>query len=122
MMRTLLLCGSLLVPFGCTSSPDSAASSTDSTSTAQSLQVEDFSYQRLPEGTRVVSGALYNPTGTTVTTAQLQVSLFDASNRRISSMNILVQDIPAGERVRFSQPLDTDLDVQAARVRRVLLL
>lgn len=84
--------------------------------------VEDLTYSLLPSGARIVTGKLYNPSEADLPGAQIQVSLFDASNARVGSVSIPVQAIPAGGRVSFRQPIDSDEDVQAARVRSVIVL
>ena len=84
--------------------------------------VEDLSYTRLASGARIVTGQLYNPSDVELAGAQIQVSLFDGNNLRIGSIGIPVQNIPAGGRVSFRQPIDSKLDVQAARVRSVIVL
>ncbi len=84
--------------------------------------VEGLSYTRLQSGARIVSGELFNPSDHPISGAQIQVSLFDGSNTRVGSVSIAVQNIPAQGRVSFRHPLDTDADVQAARVRSVIVL
>ena len=66
--------------------------------------------------------ALVNESGAPIRNAQIQVSLFDADNRRAATMRIAVQDIEAGGRKPFREPVDTDLDVRSARVRSILFL
>lgn len=84
--------------------------------------VERLSYTRLQSGARIVSGELFNPSDHPISGAQIQVSLFDGTNARVGSVSIPVQNIPAQGRVTFRHPLDTDADVQAARVRSVIIL
>lgn len=86
------------------------------------LQVEDFQYQMLPGGARIISGKVLNNGAATISNAQLQVSLFDADNRRISSMIILVQDLEPGASKSFREPIDSDLDIRGARVRSILVM
>ena len=76
----------------------------------------------MPSGARIVSGELYNPSDKVVPNAQLQLSLFDADNIFVSSMIIVVRSIPAGESVAFREAVDVSFDVQAARVKSVLVL
>jgi hypothetical protein len=90
--------------------------------TIPDLSVEGLKYQQLPSGARIVSGELYNPSDKVVPNAQLQLSLFDADNIVVSSMVIVVREIPAGERVSFREPVDVSFDIQAARVKSVLVL
>ena len=85
------------------------------------VQVEGFQYTRLAGDARVLTGQVYNPTDEALKNVQVQVSLFDGNNRRISQMSIEVKDVPAGERRSFRQPIDSDLDVQGAKVRSLLV-
>jgi hypothetical protein len=89
---------------------------------APNVQIEAFHFKRLPGGARVLSGTLYNPTPEPVHHAQIQVSLFDADNRRISTMMIVVDEVAPGGRKRFRRTIDSDLDVRGARVRSILVL
>jgi len=84
--------------------------------------VEDLTYRRLPSGARIITGSVHNPSDEHVQNVQVQVSLFDASNARVGTMSILVQDIAAGESVTFREPVDSDFDVQAARVRSIIVM
>ena len=97
-------------------------SSSDGASIASQLQVEDVQYALIPGGARIITGSVHNPTEGAVSAAQLQVSLYDENNVRISSMNITVKNIPSGESIRFREPVDTDLDVRGVKVRSVLVL
>ena len=86
------------------------------------LEVENLKYSLLPGGARIVTGNLYNPSSESVRNAQIQISLFDSDNRKISSMNVVIKDIPPGERKPFREPVDVDLDVRGAKVKRVIVL
>ncbi|MBX2821188.1 MAG: FxLYD domain-containing protein [Rhodothermaceae bacterium] len=88
----------------------------------QPLEVEDLKYSLLPGGARIVTGNLYNPSAESVRNAQIQISLFDGDNRKISSMNVVIKDIPPGERKSFREAVDVDLDVRGAKVKRVIVL
>lgn len=85
------------------------------------VHVEDLRYRRLPGGARILTGILVNEGEETLAVAQIEVSLFDSDNRRISSMFIVVHDIAAGGRRDFREAVDSDLDVQGARVRNIIL-
>ncbi|MEM8484593.1 MAG: FxLYD domain-containing protein [Bacteroidota bacterium] len=115
-MRYIAFCAVfvLLLVSGCQSEPE--------VSDANQVQVEDVKYSLLPGGARIVSGTLFNPSEALVKGAQIQISLFDSNNIRVSSMSITVKDVPAGERKAFRQPVDTDLDIKGASVRSVLVL
>ena len=86
------------------------------------VEVEDVKYSLLPGGARIVTGVLFNPSAATVKGAQIQISLFDGNNIKVSSMSVTVTDVPPGERKPFRQPVDTDLDIKGAKVRSVLVL
>lgn len=86
------------------------------------VQVENFRYSRLPTGERLLTGELANLTGETIHNAQIQVSLFDADNRRISSVLIDVHDLAPYGRSPFREAVDGDLRIQRARVQRVIVL
>jgi len=109
--RTLLLV-LLLLPAGCAGQ----------TKVRHELQVEDLRYQLLPGGARIVSGKLINPTTAPVSSAQIQVSLFDGDNRWVGDLHILVQNIGPGMGKPFREPVDSDADVRGARVRSILVL
>jgi hypothetical protein len=86
------------------------------------VKVEDFRYQELPGGTRIVTGVVRNLTDQPIANLQLEIGLYDRHNRLIGTMQVPVQDVPPKGRKRFRQPLDTDQDVHGARVRSVLVL
>ena len=112
---TLAALLSLLITVGggCGSSESSSASQ---------LSVEDFRYVRLSNGERQVMGTLRNAGASPVRAAQVEVSLFDADNVRIGSMDVTVQDIPANGTKQFEQPIDSDKPIDGARVRSVLVM
>ena len=97
-------------------------SATEQPATDVKVQVEDVKYSLMPGGARIVTGTLYNPSQDPVKGAQIQISLFDGNNIRVSSMSITVTDVPPGERKAFRQPVDVDLDIQGAKVKSVLVL
>lgn len=84
--------------------------------------VDDFAYTRQQSGTRYLSGKLVNESGQAIRSAQIQVSLFDPDNRRVSTMHITVQDVEPGARKAFREPLDTDAAIRSARVRSIMIL
>ncbi|MCB0720545.1 MAG: FxLYD domain-containing protein [Bacteroidetes bacterium] len=86
------------------------------------LSVEGLRYQEFPGGARIVSGKLVNKSDVYVGNAQVQLTLFDEHNVGVSSMLILVKDIPASEAVPFREPVQVDMDIRAARVKSVLVL
>ena len=96
---------------GCTQSEDQSL-----------LQVEDLRLTKLPSGAKILSGLVHNGTTAEVSGVLLQISLFDDQNNLLSSVTIGVNEIAAGGDQRFREPIDSDLDVQRARVKKVVAL
>ena len=86
------------------------------------LQLEDFEYQSLPTGERYLTGSLRNRSNRAISNAQVQVSLFDSSNRRIGQMSFVVKDVSPGGTKRFREPVNAPDEVMGARVREILVL
>ena len=101
------------------SAPHTGCSGEDA---AVQLRVEDLEYQLLPGGGRVVSGTVHNDGKMQVNAAQIQISLFDDKNRRVDGMYAVVRDVPAGGSVTFREPVQSELDINGARVRSILPL
>lgn len=108
--RSILLPLLLLTLVGCQEKPK------------PDLRVENLKYSLVPGGARFISGSLHNLSDVDVSSAQVMVSLFDEHNQKIGQMGILVKNINGGEAVPFKEPIDSDADIRAARVRRVLVL
>jgi len=70
----------------------------------------------------MVTGSVYNPTDKPVHHAEIEVSLFDAHNRKVGTLRIDVRDIPANGRKSFKKIIDSDKDIQGARVRSILVV
>lgn len=98
----------------------SGCSGEESTATA-ALGVSELKLQYHPGDARILTGVLDNPRDERVTVAQIQVTLFDADNRGIAEMSVVVHDIPAHGSQSFREPVDSDLDVQGARVKQIIL-
>lgn len=88
---------------------------------APRVSVQDFEYKQLPGGARIITGSVYNPTQESIAHAQIQVSLYDASNTRVGSMIIPVHGIEPGEAEPFREAVKSELDVRAAKPRSVLV-
>ncbi len=87
-----------------------------------SVTVEEFAYARTREGDRRLSGVLLNNGADSIRNAQVQVSLYDEDNQRVSTMQIEVTNIAPGGRKPFTQMLDSDEDIRGAKVQSVMLL
>ena len=86
------------------------------------VDVVDFRYVMLPGGGRVVTGKLHNRTAETISSAQIQIALYDQDNRFVTTMSVVVRDIDPDEHKPFRQPVDADESIKGARVRGVFLL
>jgi hypothetical protein len=86
------------------------------------LRVEDIELTLHPSGARILTGTVVNESDHLVRGAQVQITLFDGKNRRVDGMFAVVRDIPAGGSVEFREPVQSDYDVQGARVRSVLVI
>jgi hypothetical protein len=88
----------------------------------EDVSIDEFRYVLLPGGARYVTGRIHNPTQRLIRNAQIQVSLFDSDNRRISHMIILVKNVEPGAVKSFREPVEADVDIQGARIRGIMVL
>ena len=102
---------SVMFAFGCNDASDSEPRA----------HVDDLRYRLLPGDARILTGTFVNDSEETIEVAQIDVSLFDDDNRRISSMMILVQGVLPGESKDFREPVVTKLNIHGARVRSILI-
>lgn len=86
------------------------------------LQVENLRLTKLPSGAKILSGSVHNGSKAEVAGALVQISLFDEENNLLKSVTIGVKEIAAGGDQRFREPVDSDLDVQRARVKKLVAL
>ena len=86
------------------------------------LRVETIELKLHPSGARILTGTVFNDSDTAVGGAQIQITLFDGKNRRVDGMYAVVREIPAHGSADFREPVQSDYDVQAARVRSVVVL
>jgi hypothetical protein len=87
-----------------------------------SVEVEDFRYVLVPGGARFVSGKLRNLTAETIRNAQIQIALYDADNRLVTTMRVLVRDVGPEQQKVFRQVVDAADNIRGARVRSVLVM
>lgn len=119
LLAMLTLCTGLVVMTGCESRDSASDAMAQLDDVDAQVNVEGFEYQRLPNGDRVLSGRLVNPTSRHVQNAQVQVSLYDEYNQAVGNVMILVTDIGADSEQSFRHTLDRD-DISGARVRAIL--
>ena len=116
-LSILLISGVFLMLAACGGEADETTAQVPT----EKIQIEEFHYSQLPGGARIISGKLRNVTALPIENAQIQIGLFDADNRLISTVNVLVRDVPPGEAKPFREAVDSD-DVDGAKVRGVLLM
>lgn len=114
-MRAFPLLGLGLLLLAACGGPDAAEEVEDAR-----VRIEDVRYNQLPGNVRVVSGKVRN-TSSEEFDAQVQVALYDADNQLVTTMSLLVQDVPPDSTRAFRKVLDLKEDVQGARVRSVLV-
>jgi hypothetical protein len=111
LMPAILLAAIALASWGCTEGQ------TDSL-----LLVEGLRLTKLPSGAKIISGSVHNGSDVDVAGVLVQISLFDSDNHLLSSMTVGVEDVAAGGDSRFREPVDTDLNVHRARVKKIVSL
>jgi hypothetical protein len=89
---------------------------------AEQVTVSEFQYARIPDGSRIVTGTLHNDSRERLDNVQLRVALYDADNRRISTVSVVVQDVAPESEKAFREPVPTDVDAEGARVQSILVL
>ena len=113
MIRSFIVC-LCLISLGC----GSPSGTTDS---KERVRVSNVTYQELSGGARILKGELENLSTERISVAQIDVSLYDASNRRVESMKVLVRDIEVGAKVSFREPVRSSFDIRGAKARAVFL-
>lgn len=117
MARTVLL--SLILALGLSACGPSDA---QQRRLAEQVTVSEFQYARIPDGTRIVTGTLHNESRERLDNVQLRIAFYDADNRRISSVSVVVQDVAPESNKAFRKPVSTDADAEGARVQSILVL
>ena len=94
------------------------SSTTDS---QKRVKVQNVSYMLHPGGARILTGEVKNLSSEDISIAQVEISLFDADNRKVESLNVVVRDILAGGIVSFREAVNSDFDIRGARARAVFI-
>ncbi|NQV71900.1 hypothetical protein HQ496_02170 [bacterium] len=94
---------------------------TVTTDANQRVRVSNVTYQLVEGGARILRGELKNLSDQRIPVAQIDVSLFDANNRKVESMMVLVRDIEPGQSVSFREPVRSKFDIRGARARAVFV-
>lgn len=89
---------------------------------AADLRVEGLELTLHQSGARILTGTVFNDADRTVRGVQVQITLFDDKNRRVDEMFAVVRDVPARGSVDFRKAVQSDFDVQGARVRSILII
>ena len=92
---------------------------------ALDAKVEEFRLVRENDGTQVVTGYLANPNERPISSATINVDLYDQpvepGVEPVEEMKVVVRDIAAGERKLFKGTVDTRLRLSGARVGQILV-
>ena len=89
---------------------------------AEQVSVTEFQYARIPDGTRIVTGRLLNDSSQRLDNVQLRIAFYDADNRHITSISVVVQDVAPESEKAFREPVPADIEAEGARVQSVLAL
>jgi hypothetical protein len=88
-------------------------------------EVEGFRLVREEDGKQVVTGTIFNPTERPISSATVEVALYDQpvepGVEPVETMRLDVRDVAPGERKTFRQTVDTRLRLSGARVRQILV-
>lgn len=84
------------------------------------VAVEDLGLYEDAVGAKEVAGEIHNRSDKTIQRLIIRVALYDGDGVQIETMNIEIQEVPPEDYVPFSQHVDTDADVQSARVHEIL--
>jgi len=104
----------MLALFGC-------QQETGTTDELQRVRVNNVAYTELAGGARILTGELANLSDVAIRIAQIDISLFDADNRRVESMMIEVRNIEPGASVVFREAVRSDFDIRGAKARAVFV-
>ena len=85
------------------------------------IEVGEVEFQLLPGGARILTGIATNISAGPISIAQIRVSLFDGTNRKVDEMMIVVRDIKVNSSVHFREAVRSEFDVRGARPRSVLI-
>jgi hypothetical protein len=95
--------------------------SADASLVQDGIRVTDVTLEERPGGARILRGQVENRSDKDLSIVQIQFSLYDADNRGVDHMGIVVRDIPAGGQVAFREAIQSDFDVRGVRPRSVLI-
>lgn len=117
LLRLLFL--GLILPLGLT-----ACGNTDAQQQrlAEQVSVSEFQYARIPDGARIVTGRLHNDSSQRLENVQLRIAFYDADNRHVASISVVVQDVAPESEKAFREPVPADVEAEGARVQSVLVL
>ncbi len=92
---------------------------------ALTAHVEEFRLVREEDGKQVVTGLLVNPNDRPISSAIVDVDLYDQpvepGVEPVETMRVEVREVGPGERKRFRQTVDTRLRLSGARSGRIVV-
>lgn len=102
----------LLLSAGCTD---------DGTFSQEGIRVTGVTLEERPGGARILRGTVQNRSDRELSIVQIQFSLYDADNRRVDAMGVVVRSIPAGGEASFREAVQSDFDIRGVKPRAVLI-
>lgn len=93
----------------------------DGTFSQEGIRVTGVTLEERPGGARILRGKVENRSDEDLSIVQIQFSLYDADNRRVDSMGIVVRSIPANGEVSFREAVQSDFDIRGVKPRAVLI-
>jgi len=84
------------------------------------LQVVEPRLVQTQNGTRSFTGTLVNGGSAAVPVVQIEIALYDDEGSPVETIQIEVDDVPAGDSLDFKSQIDSDRAFTQAQVQRVL--
>lgn len=93
----------------------------ETTDSQNRVRVQNVSYKHYPSGARILTGDVVNLSLEEISIAQIQISLFDADNRRVDELNVIVRNLAPDTVTSFREPIRSEFDIRGARPKRVFI-
>ena len=92
-----------------------------SDASTEDVEVQNFRYERMPNGNRYFTGTLVNKRSVRIPIAEIEVALYGSNGSRVGTDQIQIEDIPAQDSVSFRSAANIDESIARVRVRSVLV-
>lgn len=98
-----------------------AGCSDGGTFSQEGIRVTGVTLEERPGGARILRGTVENRSDKDLSIVQIQFSLYDADNRRVDAMGVVVRSVPAGGQASFREAVQSDFDIRGVKPRAVLI-